>query len=510
MAEREKCRPDPRGRPRHGRSCANTCSARPPRTSSAAASSRSSSSAGVARVPARIPTPSAWSAFRGRGPRRARRARYSRRCGAVPRDRLRAGRAHARRRGLDRPCPSAGADRLPALHGRADVPRRSACGERTRARGRHGQRLPGRGARRARRRGVHGGAHAASSPTRRPATLEALGCGNVTVVTGDGCRGLRGPRPVRRHPRGRGRPRGAGRRCATQLADGGILVVPVGESAAVQVLDDGAPHGRPVRGRGRAWRAGSCPDRRRGLRGVGGGRGAVDTHGGLLPHCGPARQVPDGGTDLPTHPQAPGHGQRAGLHRLGQARPRATSPGTSSRASPSPLGAGGGRPWSSPYAGALARPRMPSGSSRGDAVALSALAPSVHLRAHPRPGLRAAARRRGSRVRAPSTPPPWRALAGRGAKAVVVHHALGFVADLEALARRRPPRDRGRLAGPRGPFRGRSACGGGGDLRPAVARTPRASSPAAAERSCSAARGRQPRGCGGPPRPRPSTRRCPT
>jgi protein-L-isoaspartate(D-aspartate) O-methyltransferase len=66
-------------------------------------------------------------------------------------------------------------------------------------------------------------------------TLENLGCANVTVVIGDGCRGLIEHAPfdailvAAAAPAVPGELRG-------QLADGGILVVPIGESAGVQVL----------------------------------------------------------------------------------------------------------------------------------------------------------------------------------------------------------------------------------------------------------------------------------
>jgi protein-L-isoaspartate(D-aspartate) O-methyltransferase len=66
-------------------------------------------------------------------------------------------------------------------------------------------------------------------------TLEELGCANVTVVVGDGCRGLSEHAPFDAILVAAAAPsvpvalRG-------QLADGGILVVPVGATAAVQAL----------------------------------------------------------------------------------------------------------------------------------------------------------------------------------------------------------------------------------------------------------------------------------
>jgi protein-L-isoaspartate(D-aspartate) O-methyltransferase len=65
--------------------------------------------------------------------------------------------------------------------------------------------------------------------------LEALGCGNVTVVTGDGCRGLPERAPFDAIVVAAAAP-GVPAALRVQLADGGILVVPVGSTAAVQVL----------------------------------------------------------------------------------------------------------------------------------------------------------------------------------------------------------------------------------------------------------------------------------
>ena len=61
------------------------------------------------------------------------------------------------------------------------------------------------------------------------ATLRAAGVGNVTLVVGDGSRGLPATRAVRRDQRRRGRAAARSRpRCSTQLAPGGRLVAPVG------------------------------------------------------------------------------------------------------------------------------------------------------------------------------------------------------------------------------------------------------------------------------------------
>jgi protein-L-isoaspartate(D-aspartate) O-methyltransferase len=66
-------------------------------------------------------------------------------------------------------------------------------------------------------------------------TLEELGCTNVTVVVGDGCRGLPEHAPFDAVLVAAAAPE-IPAALRDQLADGGILVVPVGESAAVQVL----------------------------------------------------------------------------------------------------------------------------------------------------------------------------------------------------------------------------------------------------------------------------------
>ena len=66
-------------------------------------------------------------------------------------------------------------------------------------------------------------------------TLEDLGCVNVTVVIGDGCRGLLEHAPFDAILVAAAAP-SVPAALRDQLADGGILVVPIGESAAVQVL----------------------------------------------------------------------------------------------------------------------------------------------------------------------------------------------------------------------------------------------------------------------------------
>ena len=66
-------------------------------------------------------------------------------------------------------------------------------------------------------------------------TLEELGCANVTVVIGDGCRGLLEHAPFDAILVAAAAP-SVPAALRDQLADGGILVVPIGESAAVQVL----------------------------------------------------------------------------------------------------------------------------------------------------------------------------------------------------------------------------------------------------------------------------------
>ena len=66
-------------------------------------------------------------------------------------------------------------------------------------------------------------------------TLEELGCANVTVVVGDGCRGLSEHAPFDAILVAAAAP-SVPPALREQLADGGVLVVPIGESAAVQVL----------------------------------------------------------------------------------------------------------------------------------------------------------------------------------------------------------------------------------------------------------------------------------
>jgi protein-L-isoaspartate(D-aspartate) O-methyltransferase len=66
-------------------------------------------------------------------------------------------------------------------------------------------------------------------------TLAELGCANVTVLIGDGCRGLPEHAPFDAILVAAAAPEGPAA-LRDQLADGGILVVPIGESAAIQVL----------------------------------------------------------------------------------------------------------------------------------------------------------------------------------------------------------------------------------------------------------------------------------
>jgi protein-L-isoaspartate(D-aspartate) O-methyltransferase len=66
-------------------------------------------------------------------------------------------------------------------------------------------------------------------------TLVELGCGNVTVVIGDGCRGLIEHAPFDAILVAAAAP-SVPPALRDQLADGGILVVPIGENAAVQAL----------------------------------------------------------------------------------------------------------------------------------------------------------------------------------------------------------------------------------------------------------------------------------
>jgi protein-L-isoaspartate(D-aspartate) O-methyltransferase len=66
-------------------------------------------------------------------------------------------------------------------------------------------------------------------------TMEDLGCANVTVIVGDGCRGLPEHAPFDAILVAAAAPQ-VPAALRDQLADGGILVVPVGAWAEVQVL----------------------------------------------------------------------------------------------------------------------------------------------------------------------------------------------------------------------------------------------------------------------------------
>ena len=66
-------------------------------------------------------------------------------------------------------------------------------------------------------------------------TLRELGCHNVAVVSGDGCRGLPDHAPFDAILVAAAAPT-VPERLREQLADGGVLVVPVGGHAEVQVL----------------------------------------------------------------------------------------------------------------------------------------------------------------------------------------------------------------------------------------------------------------------------------
>ncbi len=125
-------------------------------------------------------------------------------------------------------------------------------------------------------------------------------------------------------------------------------------------------------------------------------------------------------------------------------------------------GTGGGVTVSSSYTG-LSLALEALGLARGDAVVLSALAPAVHLRAvHDRglvPLIADVDLESGC-----IDPASAGLLAAKGAKALIVHHPLGFVADLEALRGIGLPvvEDASQAFGARLP--GGSPCGGGGDL----------------------------------------------
>jgi len=126
------------------------------------------------------------------------------------------------------------------------------------------------------------------------------------------------------------------------------------------------------------------------------------------------------------------------------------------------LGAGGGVTVSSPYAG-LSLALEALGLAPGDGVVLSALAPAVHLRAIRDRGLVPLL----ADVDPESgciDPASAGALAANGAKALVAHHALGFVADLEALRGTGLPvvEEASQAFGAR--YAGGAPCGGSGDL----------------------------------------------
>jgi dTDP-4-amino-4,6-dideoxygalactose transaminase len=125
-------------------------------------------------------------------------------------------------------------------------------------------------------------------------------------------------------------------------------------------------------------------------------------------------------------------------------------------------GTGGGVTVSSPYMG-LSLALEALGLIQGDAVVLSALAPALHLRAIHDRGLvpLIADVDPESGCIDPASVGP---LAAKGAKALVVHHPLGFVADLEALRGIGLPmvEDASQAFGARLP--GGAPCGGGGDL----------------------------------------------
>lgn len=125
-------------------------------------------------------------------------------------------------------------------------------------------------------------------------------------------------------------------------------------------------------------------------------------------------------------------------------------------------GTGGGVTVTSPYAG-LSLALEALGLVAGDAVVLSALAPAVHLRAVRDRGLvplMADVDPASGCIDAASVGD----LAAGGAKAVVAHHALGFVAEVEALRATGLPviEDVSQALGAR---RADGApCGGAGDL----------------------------------------------
>jgi perosamine synthetase len=125
-------------------------------------------------------------------------------------------------------------------------------------------------------------------------------------------------------------------------------------------------------------------------------------------------------------------------------------------------GTGGGVTVSSPYLG-LSLALEALGLAQGDAVVLSALAPALHLRAiHDRgfvPLIADVDPESGC-----IDPAAVGSLAAKGAKAIVVHHPLGFVADLDALRGTGLAivEDASQALGAR--CTGGAPCGGGGDL----------------------------------------------
>ncbi len=96
-------------------------------------------------------------------------------------------------------------------------------------------------------------------------TMEDLGCANVTVVVGDGCRGLPEHAPFDAILVAAAAP-GVPAALRDQLADGGILVVPVGGWAEVQVLTMVRRTGGTLHGRGGDRVPVRAPHRRGGLR----------------------------------------------------------------------------------------------------------------------------------------------------------------------------------------------------------------------------------------------------
>lgn len=125
-------------------------------------------------------------------------------------------------------------------------------------------------------------------------------------------------------------------------------------------------------------------------------------------------------------------------------------------------GTAGGVTVTSEYAG-LSLALEALGLAPGDAVGLSALAPAIHLRAVRDRGLVPLLidvdPDSGSIDPAAAAP-----LAAKGARAFLAHHALGLVADLEALRATGLPviEDASQALGAR--YAGGSPCGGGGEL----------------------------------------------